>query len=171
MENAGKKSLMEKIILERKADAGFDRAHRRVQLFMAAWAVIVVLDRLIGIAMQAYDSNQMTYALAGGALLVLVAFLGTRGHIQGAMMLMQINLAVFLIQFVATCFLYTAETKLWSVLFYGISAGVLIVCSLMLFLNRDLENYRARIRVLTGKKDRQPLFYRSNNKLIRNKNR
>jgi hypothetical protein len=171
MENTGKISLMEKISRERKADSKFDRAHRRVQLFMAAWAAIVVLDRVIGVVMQAYDENQMTYALFGGALLVFAAFLGTRGHIQGAMMVMQMNLAVFLIQFVATCFYYTEETALWSVLFYGVSASVLIVCSLMLFLNSDLESYRGRVQVLKGKKARAPLFYRTNNRLIRNKNR
>lgn len=171
MENTGNLSLMEKISRERKADSKFDRAHRRVQLFMAAWAVIVLLDRAIGVVMQAYDENQMTYALFGGALLVFAAFLGTRGHIQGAMMVMQMNLAVFLIQFVATCFYYTEETALWSVLFYGISAGVLIACSLMLFLNSDLEQYRGRVQVLKGKKARAPLFYRTNNRLIRNKHR
>lgn len=171
MGNAGKETLMKKIAAERQADAGFDRAHRRVQLFMAAWAVIVILDRLIGVMLQAYDENQLTYALVGGALLVLVAFLGTRGHIQGAMMLMQINLAVFLIQFAATCFVYSESTSLWSVLFYGAAAGVLIACSLMLFLNRELESYRAKIRVLKGKKERQPMFYRTNSRLIRNKKR
>lgn len=169
MENIGKTSLVEKISLERKADTGFDREHRKVQLFMVAWAAIVILDRLIGVVMQAYDGNQMTYALVGGGLLVLAAFLGTRGHIQGAMMLMQINLAVFLIQFAATCFVYTADTSLWSVLFYGVSAGVLIVCSLMLFLNRELESYRAKICELKGKKARQPLFYRTNSRLVRNR--
>ena len=162
-------SLMEKIQNERTVNAGFDRAHRTVQCFMAAWAVIVVLDRLIGILTHAYDEGQLIYALVGGGVLVLAAFLGTRGHIQGAMMVMQINMAVFLIQFAATCFLYTDSTALWSTLFYGLSAGVLIFCSLALFLTRNLERYRLRIRQLSGKEDRAPLFYRTNSRLVRNK--
>jgi len=171
MKRNGELSLMEKVNEQRKSDPKFDRAHRMVQLFMAAWAAIVILDRMIGVATQAYADGQMTSALIGGALLVFVAFLGTRGHIQGAMMLMQINLAVILIQFVATCFLYTESTQLWSVLFYGASTGVLIACSLMLFLNRNLESYRACVRQMKGKGERKPLFYRTNNRLIRNKKR
>lgn len=162
-------SLMDKIQNERLADPKFDQAHRTVQIFMAAWAVIVVLDRLIGVITHAYDGNQMTYALIGGGLLILLAFWGTRGHIQAAMMVMQINLAVFLLQFTATCFLYRANTALWSTLFYGLSAGVLLACSLMLFLNRNLESYRARVRQLSGKEDRKPRFYRTNSRLVRNK--
>lgn len=61
-------------------------------------------------------------------------------------MVMQINMAVFLVQFAATCFLYREHTALWSTLFYGVSAGVLIAGSLMLFLRRDLEDYRAAVR-------------------------
>jgi hypothetical protein len=160
---------MDKIQNERQVDSNFDRAHRTIQILMAAWAVIVILDRLIGVVTHAYDGNQMTYALIGGGLLVLLAFLGSRGHIMAAMMVMQINLAVFLIQFAATCFLYRANTALWSTLFYGLSAGVLLVSSLMLFLNRNLENYRAKVRKLSGKDDRKPLFYRTNSRLVRNK--
>ena len=59
---------------------------------------------------------------------------------------MQINMAVFLVQFAATCFLYREHTAPWSTLFYGVSAGVLIAGSLMLFLRRDLEDYRAASR-------------------------
>lgn len=65
-------------------------------------------------------------------------------------MVMQINMAVFLVQFAATCFLYREHTALWSTLFYGVSAGVLIAGSLMLFLRRDLEDYRARSAPLQG---------------------
>ena len=162
-------SLMDKIQNERLADPKFDRAHRTIQIFMAAWAVIVVLDRLIGVITHAYDGTQMTYALIGGGLLILVAFWGTRGYIQAAMMVMQINLAVFVLQFAATCFLYRANTALWSTLFYGLAAGILLTCSLMLFLNRNLESYRARVRQLNGKADRQPRFYRTNSRLVRNK--
>lgn len=171
MKRNGELSLMEKVNEQRRSDPRFDRAHRMVQLFMAAWAVIVILDRIIGVVTNAYADGQLAAPLVGGALLVLVAFLGTRGHIQGAMMLMQINLAVILIQFVATCFVYKESTQLWSVLFYGAAAGVLIACSLMLFLNRNLESYRAQVRQMKGKGERKPLFYRTNSRLIRNKNR
>jgi len=93
--------------------------------------------------------------------------LGARGHIQGALMVMQINMAVFLVQFAATCFLYREHTALWSTLFYGVSAGVLIAGSLMLFLRRDLEDYRAAVRRFKGKQDRAPRFCRTNSRLIR----
>lgn len=167
--NTDKLSLMTKIKNECSVNSKFDKAHRMVQIFMAAWAAIIVLDRLIGVITNAYDGNQMTYALAGGGILLLVAFWGTRGHIQGAMMVMQINLAVFVIQFAATCFLYRVNTAMWSTIFYGLAAGVLLISSLMLFLNRDLEQYRFRIRQLMGKEDGKPRFYRTNNRLIRNK--
>ena len=164
-----RRSLMEKLRAEQASDPGFARSHKTVQWFMAAWAAVVALDRLIGVATNAYGSDQMAFALVGGSLLILVAFWGTRGHIQGAMMVMQINLAVFIIQFACTCFLYRDSTAVWSTLFYGIGAGVLLVCSLMLFLNRDLEDYRLRIRQLKGKEARQPRFYRTNTRLLRNK--
>lgn len=118
-------SLMQKIRSARQSDASFRRAHRTVQIIMASWAVIVVLDRLIGLVSHSYTGSSLPFALAGGAVLVGIALLGARGHIQGALMVMQINMAVFLVQFAATCFLYREHTALWSTLFYGVSAGVL----------------------------------------------
>ncbi len=165
----GSRSLAEKISAARAADSEFDRAHRTVQIFMAAWAVIVILDRLIGLFSGAYETEQLPFALAGGAALVLIAYWGTRGHIQGAMMIMEINMSVFLIQFAATCFVYREQTALWSTVFYGLSAAVLLVNSLMLFLNRSLERYRARLSSLKGRQERAPLFYRTNSRLIRSR--
>ena len=149
-------SLMQKIRSARQSDASFRRAHRTVQIIMASWAVIVVLDRLIGLVSHSYTGSSLPFALAGGAVLVGIALLGARGHIQGALMVMQINMAVFLVQFAATWFLY-----------YGVSAGVLIAGSLMLFLRRDLEDYRAAVRRFKGKQDRAPRFCRTNSRLIR----
>ena len=146
-------SLMQKIRSARQSDASFRRAHRTVQIIMASWAVIV--------------GSSLPFALAGGAVLVGIALLGARGHIQGALMVMQINMAVFLVQFAATCFLYREHTAPWSTLFYGVSAGVLIAGSLMLFLRRDLEDYRAAVRRFKGKQDRAPRFCRTNSRLIR----
>lgn len=160
-------SLMQKIRSAGQSDPSFRRAHRTVQIIMAAWAVIVVLDRLIGLASRSYEGSSLPFALAGGAALVGIAFLGTRGHIQGALMVMQINMAVFLVQFAATCFLYREHTALWSTLFYGAAAGVLVAGSLMLFLRRDLEDYRAAVRRFKGKQDRAPRFCRTNSRLIR----
>lgn len=97
---------MQKIRSARQSDASFRRAHRTVQIIMASWAVIVVLDRLIGLVSHSYTGSSLPFALAGGAVLVGIALLGARGHIQGALMVMQINMAVFLVQFAATCFLY-----------------------------------------------------------------
>lgn len=92
-------SLMQKIRSARQSDASFRRAHRTVQIIMASWAVIVVLDRLIGLVSHSYTGSSLPFALAGGAVLVVIALLGARGHIQGALMVMQINMAVFLVQF------------------------------------------------------------------------
>ena len=153
-------SLMQKIRSARQSDASFRRAHRTVQIIMASWAVIVVLDRLIGLVSHSYTGSSLPFALAGGAVLVVIALLGARGHIQ-------VNMAVFLVQFAATCFLYREHTALWSTLFYGVSAGVLIAGSLMLFLRRDLEDYRAAVRRFKGKQDRAPRFCRTNSRLIR----
>ena len=160
-------SLMQKIRSARQSDASFRRAHRTVQIIMASWAVIVVLDRLIGLVSHSYTGSSLPFALADGAVLVGIALLGARGHIQGALMVMQINMAVFLVQFAATCFLYREHTAPWSTLFYGVSAGVLIAGSLMLFLRRDLEDYRAAVRRFKGKQDRAPRFCRTNSRLIR----
>ena len=159
-------SLMQKIRSARQSDASFRRAHRTVQIIMASWAVIVVLDRLIGLVSHSYTGAPSPCA-GRRAVLVVIALLGARGHIQGALMVMQINMAVFLVQFAATCFLYREHTALWSTLFYGVSAGVLIAGSLMLFLRRDLEDYRAAVRRFKGKQDRAPRFCRTNSRLIR----
>ena len=144
-------SLMQKIRSARQSDASFRRAHRTVQIIMASWAVIVVLDRLIGLVSHSYTGSSLPFALAGGAVLVGIALLGARGHVQ----------------FAATCFLYREHTAPWSTLFYGVSAGVLIAGSLMLFLRRDLEDYRAAVRRFKGKQDRAPRFCRTNSRLIR----
>ena len=145
-------SLMQKIRSARQSDASFRRAHRTVQIIMVS---------------HSYTGSSLPFALAGGAVLVGIALLGARGHIQGALMVMQINMAVFLVQFAATCFLYREHTAPWSTLFYGVSAGVLIAGSLMLFLRRDLEDYRAAVRRFKGKQDRAPRFCRTNSRLIR----
>ncbi|MCI8870112.1 MAG: hypothetical protein HFF39_06165 [Lawsonibacter sp.] len=161
--------LRQKLARARAEDRALDRAHRQACGIMAAWAAIVALDRLIGLACRAYGPEQLPFALAGGFALVLAAFLGTRGHIQGAMMLMELNMAVFLLQFTATCFFYRERTVLWSTLFYGLAAGVLLAGSLALFLNRNLERYRAEIRRLKGRKERGPLFYRTGSRLVRSR--
>lgn len=162
-------SLMSKMENERKTNERFDRAHRRACLIMAAWAAVILLDRVMGIVTHAYEESQLAYALGGGAVLMLIAFWGTRGHIQGAMMIMQINLAVFMVQFAATCFLYRADIVLWSTLFYGLGAAVLLAGSLLLLLNQDLEYYRARVRQLKGKDQKAPRYYRDGPRLVRNK--
>ena len=77
-------------------------------------------------------------------------------------MVMQINMAVFLVQFAATCFLYREHTALWSTLFYGVSAGVLIAGSLMLFLRRDLEATAPQCAASRGSRTALPRFCRTN---------
>ncbi len=99
-------SLIQKIRAAQAADPAFQKAHRMIQGIMGAWALIVIVDRAIGLLTHAYGPQQLPFALLGGAALIALAFLGTRGHIQGAMMVMQVNMAVVLIQFAATCFLY-----------------------------------------------------------------
>ncbi len=66
-------SLMQKIRSARQSDASFRRAHRTVQIIMASWAVIVVLDRLIGLVSHSYTGSSLPFALAGGAVLVGIA--------------------------------------------------------------------------------------------------
>lgn len=159
-------SLMQKIRSARQSDASFRRAHRTVQIIMASWAVIVVLDRLIGLVSHSYTGSSLPFALPAGPSWWSSPFwepVDTSRVPCG----MQINMAVFLVQFAATCFLYREHTALWSTLFYGVSAGVLIAGSLMLFLRRDLEDYRAAVRRFKGKQDRAPRFCRTNSRLIR----
>ena len=159
-------SLMQKIRSARQSDASFRRAHRTVQIIMASWAVIVVLDRLIGLVSHSYTGAPSLCAGRRGRPGGHRPFGSPWTH-PGCLMVMQINMAVFLVQFAATCFLYREHTALWSTLFYGVSAGVLIAGSLMLFLRRDLEDYRAAVRRFKGKQDRAPRFCRTNSRLIR----
>lgn len=161
-------SLREKIKALRGADKRFDRAHRTVQLFMLVWAVIIAADRFIGIATQAYDGNQKVYALVGALILIGFAVAGACGHVTLAMLVMQINMAVFFIQFIATCFFYTQRISWAGIIFYGVCTAVLIAFSLLLFLNRDLEDYREKLSGLKRKKERQPAYFRTNNRLVRN---
>lgn len=170
---AEKTSITRKIREECAQNTGFKRAHRMVQLFMAFWAAIILIDRLIGISTNAYDGTQKIYALAGAAVLIAVAWAGTRGHLTFSMLLMQINMAVFCIQFVSTCFYYSESVPRSMAFFYGISAVLLVAFSLMLFLNRDLEAYRERLHELKhgSAPAREPLFVRTNTRLLRNKKR
>lgn len=169
--NESHMSLTHKIRTARAVDPAFDKAHRIIQIIMGVWALIVILDRAIGLVMNAYGSAQLPFAVLGGAILIFSAFMGTRGHIQGAMIVMQINMSVVLIQFVATCFVYRENTMLWSVLFYGFSSMALVAGFLTFFLNRKVEAYRIKLAQLKGKGTKGPLFYRTNNRLVRNKNR
>ena len=157
-----------KICEECKTDEKFARGHRLVKIIMAVWAVIVAADRLIGVLTNAYDGSQQSYALVGGVVLVLAAWLGVHGFITLAMCLMEVNMAVFLIQFCATCFFYKESAQLGLTFFYGIAAALLVVGSLLLFLNFDIEHYRTQIASFGGKK-REPLFVRTNSRLIRNR--
>ena len=138
-------SLMEKVNQARQTDPSFARAHRTVQKMMAAWAVVIGADRAIGLARNLYSREQLPFALIGGLVLLAAAFLGTRGHLQGAMLVLQLNMAVFLVQFASSCFFFPGSVPLWAALFYGCSAGVLIACSLIFFLNRPVEAYRTRL--------------------------
>ncbi len=161
-------SLIQKIRAAQAADPAFQKAHRMIQGIMGAWALIVIVDRAIGLLTHAYGPQQLPFALLGGAALIALAFLGTRGHIQGAMMVMQVNMAVVLIQFAATCFLYRENTAPWSVLFYGLAAAVLVGSSLLFFLNCKIEYYRGQLAQFKGKQAREPRFYRTNSRLVRN---
>ena len=75
---AEKTSITRRIREECAHNTGFKRAHRMVQLFMAFWAAIILIDRLIGISTGAYVGTQKIYALAGAAVLIAAAWGGTR---------------------------------------------------------------------------------------------
>lgn len=150
-------------------DKELHKAHRLVCTLMLLWAVIIITDRLLGIYMKAYDSYQQVWAIAGGVLLVLLSYLGTKGYLNQALMIMQINMAVILIQFTATCFAYSQDTHLLSIIYYGFSALILIASSLTLFLNKGIEKYRDMLRDINGSHSKKPLYYRDNRRLIRNK--
>lgn len=161
-------SLAKKIRTACAQDAAFARTHRMVTRMMIFWAFTILADRGIGLLTNAYEQTSVVFPLAGAALLLLIAFLGTRGHLTLALLFLELNMAVFLIQFTASCFFYKETAVLWRVVFYGIAAVGLIVISLMLFLNRDIEAYREKLNVLRGKANKKPLFYRTNSRLIRN---
>lgn len=149
-------------------DKQFYRIHRVIQFMMAFWAISIAADRMIGIATSAYEQISIIVPLAGAVLLLLIAFLGTRGHLTLALVFLEINMAVFLLQFVSSCFFYRETVVLWKVLFYGVAAAGLIAISLVLFLSRNIETYREKIRELSGKGEKEPYFYRTNRKLVRN---
>ena len=161
-------SLAEKVRTVCAQDAAFARTHRMVTWMMAFWAFTIVVDRGIGMMTNAYEQTSAVFPLAGAVILLLIAFLGTRGHLTLALLFLELNMAVFLIQFTASCFFYKETAVLWRVVFYGIAAAGLIVISLMLFLNRDIEAYRETLKLLSGKTDKKPLFYRTSSRLIKN---
>ena len=161
-------SLAKKVRTAYAQDAAFARSHRMVTWMMAFWAFTVIVDRGIGMLTNAYEQTSAVFPLAGAAILLLIAFLGTQGHLTLALLFLELNMAVFLIQFAASCFFYKETAGLWGVIFYGIAAAGLIVISLMLFLNRDIEAYREKLNTLNGKADKKPLFYRTNSRLIKN---
>lgn len=161
-------SLAKKVRIACAQDAAFARAHKMVCGMMVFWALTVIVDRGIGVVTNAYEQTSAVFPLAGAAVLLLIAFLGMRGHLTLALVFLELNMAVFLIQLTASCFFYKETAVLWRVFFYGIAAAGLIAASLMLFLNRDIEAYREKLCVLSGKADRKPLFYRTNSRLIRN---
>lgn len=150
-------------------DAQLARAQRKVCLMMAAWALLLAADRAIGFATDAYQPGQEAAPVIGAAVMIVLAIFGTRGYLTWAMLLLQINMAVSLLQFVSTCFFYEESIAGWAVAFYGFSAAVLIGITMLFFWSRDIEHYRAQVRVLKGKKEKGPLFYRTNNRLVRNK--
>ena len=88
-------SLMQKIRSARQSDASFRRAHRTVQIIMASWAVIVVLDRLIGLVSHSYTGSSLPFALAGGAVLVVIALLGSPWTLSRVPDGHAVNMAVF----------------------------------------------------------------------------
>lgn len=163
--------LQKKIAAERLNDPKFDTAHKRVCLIMAVWAAIIIIDRAIGFTTDSYDATNKGWVIFGGILLVLFAFLGTRGYTSLAMGFMEINVAVFVLQFVASCISYKQTAVLWRVLVYGLFAVLLIAGSLLLFLNYGIEDYRARLKELRGKQPKAPRYYRQGSRLIRNKDR
>lgn len=164
-----KKSLSAKLREACAQDAQLARAQRKVCIMMAAWALLLVADRAIGFATNAYLPGQEAAPVIGAAVMIVLAFLGTRGYLTWAMLLLQINMAVSLLQFVSTCFFYEESIAGWAVAFYGVSAAALIGITMLFFWSRDIEYYRAVLRELKGKKEKGPLFYRTNNRLVRNK--
>ena len=84
-------SLPRRIRQECQENPSFAKAHRLIQLIMRTWIAIILLDRLIGLVLNAYEGSQLIFPIAGGILLILVALWGERGHVVGAMMLLQIN--------------------------------------------------------------------------------
>lgn len=163
--------LWKKITEERRMNPKFDKAHKMVCAVMAVWAAVIIIDRGIGFMTNSYDPTNKGFVIFGGIFLVLMAFLGTRGYTSLAMAFMEINVAVFVLQFVASCVSYKDTAVLWRVLLYGLFAVLMIGGSLLLFLNYDIEDYRARLKELRGKTPKAPRYYRKGSRLIRNKDR
>lgn len=131
-------------------DKQFARTHRVIQFMMVFWSVSIVADRVIGVVTNAYEQMHVIAPFAGAAMLLLIAFLGTRGHLTLALVFLEINMAVFLIQFASSCFFYRETVVFWKVIFYGAAAAGLIAISLALFLSRNIETYRKKLRKLRG---------------------
>ena len=74
-------------------DAAFGRAHRMVVWMMLFWAFTVIVDRGIGMLTNAYEQTSAVFPLAGAAILLLIAFLGTRGHLTLALLFLELNMA------------------------------------------------------------------------------
>ncbi len=127
---------------ERKSNIEFDSAHRKIKIIINIWIIIIWFDRLAGIITGAYAKDQIVPAIIGGGVLTFIAILGKRGWFIFAVVCMQINMSVFVFQLVTACFLYKENIKNETVIFYAVAAMVLIVCSLIVFLDRGIEDYR-----------------------------
>lgn len=75
-------SLAKKVRTAYAQDAAFARSHRMVTWMMAFWAFTVIVDRGIGMLTNAYEQTSAVFPLAGAAILLLIAFLGTQGHLN-----------------------------------------------------------------------------------------
>ena len=108
-------SLAKKVRTAYAQDAAFARSHRMVTWMMAFWAFTVIVDRGIGMLTNAYEQTSAVFPLAGAAILLLIAFLGTQGHLTLALLFLELNMAVFLIHFAASCFFYKETAVLYDV--------------------------------------------------------
>lgn len=126
-------SLAKKVRTAYAQDAAFARSHRMVTWMMAFWAFTVIVDRGIGMLTNAYEQTSAVFPLAGAAILLLIAFLGTRGHLTLALLFLELNMAVFLIQFTASCFFYKETAVLWRVIFMESPPPALLLSRLCFF--------------------------------------
>ena len=116
---------------------------------MALWMAAVLADPLLALALG--GSLPGGARLAGCVFMVLAALAGMGRHLPAAAFVMQINMAVSVLQFCLTLFFYRSQVPAAAVIVYGAVSASLIAGSLTLYAHGDVKAWRRGLELLKAR--------------------